>query len=164
MTKIKLEIELNSDGIDADTFNNQIKTVGSVMALLNFNADTSNTVDTSEKVTIEKAPESEKPVKRTRRTKGQQQTPQEEPAPKTRKRASRKAKAEPEDGGATLLELRSLLREVLQNAGEDARDMCAEKLKDLDAKNPDTGKYNVSSLDESKYDEFKEFLEDLMPF
>ncbi len=56
-----------------------------------------------------------------------------------------------EETGIKLTDVRELLGEKIQSGGDEVRDQCATKLKELGAK-------NVSTLDPSNYEAFIDFL------
>lgn len=160
MTKIKFEIEIDytdTDRLDAlQYFVSNLKSItegGSI-----FKPKKGEAV-ISEPEKKEEKPEPEKPAKRkTKKAKLAEKEEKAELIEKTEKAVEAAEKLSDEE---RLKELRSTLSGVIQGGDEDLRESCVKKLKELDAKNPDTGKYNLSSLDPSKYDEFTEFLNSL---
>jgi len=150
MTKVKFEVEIDSSKPShTEALNSFLKVVGG-----QGKEETPVAEETSKT-----EPEEEKPAKKTREPR---RTKAEIEAEKAAKEEAETPKEEPQESDEQrLIAVRALLSKTIQEGGDEARDKCVEKLQEMDAKNPDTGKYNISSLDPSKYDEFTEFLNSL---
>lgn len=129
MTKVKFEVEIDiSNASHTEALSSFLKVLGGQGVQ-------------GSPVVKQKPQEEEKPLKKTRKTKV---APEKENPEQTDEQR--------------LVAIRALLSKTIQEGGDEARDKCVAKLEEMGAKNPDTGKYNISSLDPSKYDGFAEFL------
>ena len=159
MTKIKFEIEIDAASTPDEKLLPQLNAIGALVQTVAGKSFVNAEAFNQEK--------SKKPRKR--RTKAQIEADEKAKAAQEEAPASEEKQEEApaseekqeESDEQRLITLRALLSKTIQWGGDDARDKCVAKLQEMDAKNPDTGKYNISSLDSSKYGEFTEFLNSL---